>query len=158
MEEVRTRVLRDQLGTSLLRESGADLDAPINSPRDETKAAARDETPRHRLGTRPRPRHAVPNSEPDKPRGRPLPGPRKHVSALRAKDGMSHHGQRQRIERGETEDRKGRTITVERHVATAPPPRKPARAQKLRKPRGKPQGGGRSGGASRGGQPPPKRR
>ncbi len=95
LEEVRGRVLRDQLGETLLKESGADLDAPIDiEPAREENAAARSAStcgaaapaargpaPRGKIrARRPRPVEA----EPEKPRHRPLPGPRKHVSALRA--------------------------------------------------------------------------
>jgi 23S rRNA pseudouridine2605 synthase len=120
LEEVRTRVLRDQLGPALLEEAGADLDAPIESLREE-KAAPRS-------ARSPRPRRA--QSEPEKPKGRPLPGPRKHVLVLRAE--QDHRKKRtksprQRIERAETTDRKGRAIEVERRVAVAPEAKKAPR-------------------------------
>lgn len=123
LAEVPTRVLRDQLGTTLLREAGADLDSPKELPH---KYDARPEPMSGSAAKRrakPRPRHAVPDTVPQKPRDRPRPGPRKHVSALRAesenrKDASGAPG-RQRIERGATEDRKGRMVAVERKVTTA---------------------------------------
>ncbi len=114
LEEVRTRVLRDQLGPSLLQEAGADLEAPIDVPR-EAKPERRPGAPRNL-----RPRHA--QSEPQRPKGRPAPHPRKHVRVLRAEAESQNAGtpSRQRIERAETADRKGRVVAVERHVAIEP--------------------------------------
>ena len=133
LEETRSRVLRDQLGETLLSQSGADLDAPIEAeperaekrPARKPAAATRGPAPRGKIRAR-RPQQ---DAEPEKPRHRPLPGPRKHVSALRAQMEDSPRGPRQRIERGTTEDRKGRAVAIERHVAAAPnkKPRKPVR-------------------------------
>jgi 23S rRNA pseudouridine2605 synthase len=122
LEEVRARVLRDQLGPSLLQEAGADLDTPIDVPR-EAK-------PERRPGAaRPlRPRHSLP--EPKKPKGRPQPGPRKHVLALRAEKETRNEGgksPRHRIERAETADRKGRVVAVERRVAVESKPKEGVR-------------------------------
>ncbi|MGP8232346.1 MAG: pseudouridine synthase [Methylovirgula sp.] len=136
LEEVRGRVLRDQLGETLLKESGADLDAPIEvePPREEKRPAprgaaaptSRGPAPRGKIRAR---RPAATEAEPDKPRHRPLPGPRKHVSALRAEQDEGSRGKRQRIERATTADRKGRAVAVERHVAAVQPkrPGKPPR-------------------------------
>jgi 23S rRNA pseudouridine2605 synthase len=130
LEEVRGRVLRDQLGETLLRESGADLDAPLTAepePEIEERRA-----PRKQPGgaeRKMRTHRPMAEPEPDKPRHRPLPGPRKHVSALRAQEDAS--GPRQRIERATTEDRKGRTIAVERHVLAKPPKKKSRFAEKF---------------------------
>ena len=58
--------------------------------------------------------------EEERPRkDRPAPGPRKHVSVLRSEPvkGGNAKTQRRRIERASTEDRKGRSIDVERIVA-----------------------------------------
>jgi 23S rRNA pseudouridine2605 synthase len=124
LEEVRTRVLRDQLGPTLLKEAGADLEAPIDVPqRHELNPEPKQGAAPVPHGKKPRPRHAAPPPEPKRPRGRPLPGPRKHVSALRAKSaGKDESGRpsRQRIERAETADRKGRVVAIERRFATAP--------------------------------------
>jgi 23S rRNA pseudouridine2605 synthase len=137
LEEVRGRVLRDQLGETLLKESGADLDAPIDieppreekrpAPRGPAAPASRGPAPRGKIRARRPP--AAAEAEPDKPRHRPLPGPRKHVSALRAEQDEGGRGKRQRIERATTADRKGRTVAVERHVAAVQPkrPGKPPR-------------------------------
>jgi 23S rRNA pseudouridine2605 synthase len=120
LEEVRTRVLRDQLGPTLLKEAGADLDAPIDVPQRQELRPGRTEgaAPVSR-GKKPRPRHAAPAPEPKKPRGRPQPGPRKHVSALRS-ERQEESGRHQRIEHAETADRKGRVVAIERRLAAAP--------------------------------------
>jgi 23S rRNA pseudouridine2605 synthase len=163
LEEVRTRVLRDQLGASLLRESGADLEAPIDAPQRQEPRPER--APGSARIARPRPRHAMPDSEPKKPRGRPMPGPRKHVSALRAKshnksdkrkDESGRPG-RQRIEHAETADRKGRVVAVERRVAAPAPAKKAAGKQQPQRSRGKYRGNSRPDTAGRKG-PAPRRR
>ncbi len=118
LEEVRTRILRDQLGPSLLQEASADLDAPLELPH-----AAKQERP-PAAARSPRPR----NTEPQKPQGRPAPRPHKHVRVLRAEaENRNADGARQRIERGETADRKGRVVAVERRVAVVPKRKERAR-------------------------------
>jgi len=155
--EVRTRVLRDQLGAKLAREAGADFDAPIAVPAPPPPEPAREERPRRRpegaKGVRrtfDRDRGRESDRE-DAPRRQP-PAPstperkRKHVSALRAeiaKD-ATDPGPRKRIDRGATQDRKGRTIAVERiSKAGASAGETPARARKA--------GPGRPRSADRGG-------
>ena len=146
--EVRTRVLRDQLGAKLAREAGADFDAPIVEraapvvePREERKGR-RESPPRERPG---------PGRGPGEERGRrfekdaaPRPRPpapstperrRKHVSALRAEIAADAAGPRKRIARSATHDRKGRTIAVERISPAGEELRKRA-AEVTRKPRG----------------------
>ncbi|HEY0144813.1 MAG TPA: pseudouridine synthase [Methylovirgula sp.] len=133
LEEVRGRVLRDQLGETLLRESGADLDAPLTAepePQTEERRPPR----KGPAGAERKMRTHRPLAEPeeDKARHRPLPGPRKHISAMRTQEDAS--GPRQRIERATTEDRKGRTIAVERHVLAKPPKKKSRFAEKFYSP------------------------
>lgn len=136
--EVRTRVLRDQLGAKLAKEAGVDFDAPLV----ERKSAP--EPPHADVGRRPREtagRERAPDARPgrgderrDKPFGRseaqrrPPPAPstpqlrRKHVSALRAEiaaEGKDAAAPRKRIERSATHDRKGRTVAVERVLPTS---------------------------------------
>jgi 23S rRNA pseudouridine2605 synthase len=141
LEEVRTRVLRDQLGPTLLKEAGADLEAPIDVPQPPQRQEPRPErAPRPARVPRPRPhsrpRHESPPPEPQKPRGRPLPGPRKHVSALRTKSegrkGKDGRPSRQRIEHAETADRKGRVVAVERRVGAPAPAKKKAEGKQRR--------------------------
>lgn len=148
IEEVRTRVLRDQLGTALAQAAGVDFDAALETapppeadtdrangfgrkiPR--TRAASNDTKPRRDAKPNAKPPHAgqgkparfgansrnAPKAnapEPEKPRSRPQPGPHKHISALRAeRKDRGAEDPRQRIERGEIADRKGRAVTIER--------------------------------------------
>jgi 23S rRNA pseudouridine2605 synthase len=121
LEEVRTRVLRDQLGTALAQAAGVDFDAPLETPAEAPPEPERKPRPPPQPGARkptgPRAKHARPEPEPEKLRHRPQPGPRKHVSALRAEDQQRESGgSRRRSEISETKDRKGRSITVERRV------------------------------------------
>jgi 23S rRNA pseudouridine2605 synthase len=137
--EVRTRVLRDQLGAKLAREAGVDFDAPLierGAPPEEPPAAApsregrgqREGAPRARApdGGRGRERQGKPFERAEASRRAP-PAPstpelrRKHVSALRAEiaaDGKDAAAPRKRIERSATHDRKGRTVAVERVLPT----------------------------------------
>jgi 23S rRNA pseudouridine2605 synthase len=133
--EVRTRVLRDQLGVKLAKEANVDFDTPqivaIESPAPEARQGERqrgERGPRENRG----PKRAM-QGRPDRgargsenrferdaaPRRAP-PAPstperrRKHVSALRAEIAADAATTRKRIERSATHDRKGRTIAVER--------------------------------------------
>ena len=128
--EVRTRVLRDQLGVKLAREAGADFDAALavrDEPPPERKQSAR---PRGERGLE-RASHARSGRgaaaakgglERDATRRTPLKPStperrRKHVSALRAEiaaDASDAKKPRRRVERSATHDRKGRTVAVER--------------------------------------------
>jgi 23S rRNA pseudouridine2605 synthase len=139
--EVRTRVLRDQLGAKLAREAGVDFDAPLiergapsadppaESPRREGRGrregAPGERAPDGRRG-RQRERPGRPSERAEAPRRAP-PAPstpelrRKHVSALRAEiaaDGKDASAPRKRIERSATHDRKGRAVAVERVLPT----------------------------------------
>ncbi len=134
--EVRTRVLRDQLGVKLAKEANANFDAPPtvpNEPPPERKPRERAggerggrENFRPKRAAQGRPDRATRGairSEPDETPRRAPPKPstperrRKHVSALRAEiaaDAPGVKGPRRRVERSATQDRKGRTVTVER--------------------------------------------
>jgi 23S rRNA pseudouridine2605 synthase len=129
IEEVRTRVLRDQLGEALAQAAGADFEAPIAFEPNEP--AAREP----RRGMRgPRAHRAQPETEAEAIRHRPKPGPRKHVSALRAEKDT---GER-RIEKGAISDRKGRVIEIERRVtAKKTETEKPARGKRSAAGRGR---------------------
>ncbi len=130
VEEVRTRVLRDQLGPALAKAAGADFSSPLHA---ETEAAegvdvsnTRQQEKSPGLGRDPEnaphgtriPRAAILRGSDRQPEARVKPAPRarKHVSALRAEHGEPPK-QRQRIERRETADRGGRTVYVERLVS-----------------------------------------
>jgi 23S rRNA pseudouridine2605 synthase len=119
VEEVKTRILKDQLGETLAREAGADFEAPVME-RDEDDALVR----------RPRYEERRPSRDEDeeerKPREKPAPRVRKHVSTLREeKSASGGKGPRKRIERQQTEDRRGRAVKVER-VVTAGKKEEPA--------------------------------
>jgi 23S rRNA pseudouridine2605 synthase len=127
--EVRTRVLRDQLGVKLAKEANVNFDAPQTvavEPPSERKQSERG--PRENRGpkrtTQGRPdrgaREGEDRFERDAAPRRTPPTPstperrRKHVSALRAEIAADATTARKRIERSATLDRKGRTIAVER--------------------------------------------
>ncbi len=136
--EIRTRVLKDQLGAKLAREAGVDFDAPIAEreapePEPAPTPARRDKGNRGRppdrdrgkrsFGAAPGARRSGRDEAP--PRWTPPPPStperkRKHVSALRAEIAADAAGDaspkapRKRTERGATQDRKGRTVAVER--------------------------------------------
>ena len=125
--EVRTRVLRDQLGAKLAREAGVNFDAEIvdhAAPQETPRPAPRGARAEHGRPERRRPeregfapRKPAQRSEPEPV---PMPRKRKHVSALRAEAEAEASGPRRRIERGATSDRRGREVKVER-IMTAEP-------------------------------------
>jgi 23S rRNA pseudouridine2605 synthase len=175
--EVRTRVLRDQLGVKLAKEATVDFDPAETIAVASPPRGGSGERPRTRSGA-PRenrgPKRAMPGrpdrgargadnrSERDEAPRRAPPAPstperrRKHVSALRAEIAEDSVGARKRVERSATHDRKGRTIAVERmsravEEAPAPtaPEARPARG-------GRPNAGERGrtfGAGARGGKP-----
>jgi len=134
--EVRTRVLRDQLGVKLAKEANANFDAPAAaepSPTErrqgERSGAERGQHdksgPRRSMQGRPDrgaraggarfERDAAPSRTPVKPSTPERR--RKHVSALRAEiaaETSDAKAPRRRVERSATHDRKGRTVAVER--------------------------------------------
>ena len=163
--EVRTRVLRDQLGVKLAKEANVDFDTPqivaIESPpegRSGERPRTRSGAPRENRG----PKRAMPG-RPDRgarggetrferdaaPRRAP-PAPstperrRKHVSALRAEIAADAATTRKRIERSATHDRKGRTIAVER-MSRAGEERHARRGRNAAETRGRPNAGERGG-------------
>ncbi len=150
VEEVKTRVLREQLGPSLAEAAGVDFgepeptaaivppparaarpgtarersprDSKVERPKFERPGTAR-AAPREGSFTRERPPQRGRPEEPPQPekREKPVSGPRRHVSALRAAAGIERKGPRKRVERTDTTDRKNRTVTVERLVMRAAP-------------------------------------
>jgi len=121
--EVRTRVLRDQLGAKLARDAGADFDAPLlahGAPEPVAREPAPSRRPPARAERQPRPggfeqREERARSDPKTSYG---PKTRKHVSTLRAQKRQDESGPRKRIARGAATDRKGREIKVERLLPT----------------------------------------
>ncbi|PPQ40579.1 23S rRNA pseudouridine2605 synthase [Rhodoblastus acidophilus] len=124
VEEVKTRVLADQLGEKLAAEANVDFEGPVidRTPEPEPEPFARGPRPA-RPAEKVRPHRAAP----DEPRagvrkagadarkpGTEKAGPRKHVSALRDDRAKAVKGPRRRVETGATADRNGRAVTVER--------------------------------------------
>ncbi len=98
IEEVRLKVLRDQLGKQLAELADVDFSSPVR----ELTATEKQQL-RERLDTR----------------------SRKHISVLRQqREELNKKGPRTRIEKSATADRKGRAVTVER-IAPAKPDRDP---------------------------------
>ncbi|HMF07476.1 MAG TPA: pseudouridine synthase, partial [Methylocella sp.] len=116
IEEVRTRVLRDQLGPTLARAAGADFSSPLFAA-SEPGEAPKIPAPRMRPGSPPklpsRPWRTV--DPPPVAQSKPPPRRRKHISALRAARDENLTA-RKRIARAKTEDRAGRVVPVERLV------------------------------------------
>jgi 23S rRNA pseudouridine2605 synthase len=137
--EVRTRVLREQLGTKLAREAGADFDAPLIT-HDAPERSQAERGRRKNAGVE-RANRSLPDRGADGRRSERVEGPRrapgpsaperrrKHVSALRAEIAADAAGPRRRVERGATHDRKGRTIAVERISPAGDQARRPAAAE-----------------------------
>jgi 23S rRNA pseudouridine2605 synthase len=146
VKEVPTRVLRDQLGTALAKAAGADFSIPPRAAKEaEANAAAataRGHAPRPLKGPRGARAEGPDQRTEGQGRGkaRPAPRSRKHVSALRA-ESAKPAGFRKRIEHGNTADRSGRMIYVERLVAAASAEDRQAKKQAKRTPRGKPSAG-----------------
>ncbi len=93
VEEVKLKVLREQLGKSLAEFAGVDFSSPLRETSPTEAQEARERADKRA---------------------------RKHVSVLRKqRDEKSEKGPRMRIERGATADRRGRTVAVERVTPTA---------------------------------------
>ncbi len=131
VEEVRTRVLADQLGESLSRQANVDFEGPVfdRTPEPEPESfrerAPRDRKPAGKAerGEKPAKKSFASQEKPE---------PRKHVSALRSDRAKLEKGARRRTERDATEDRNGRKVVVERVSAAtrreeAPPASRNAR-------------------------------
>jgi 23S rRNA pseudouridine2605 synthase len=102
VQEVKTRVLREQLGEAVLRAAQVDFASPRSSTLSGRRQFAENE------------------SAPQPPRrGRPEPGKRKHISVLRA-ERRATLPLSEPLAHGTTVDRKGRRIAVERLVARDP--------------------------------------
>jgi 23S rRNA pseudouridine2605 synthase len=125
VDEVRTKVLRDQLGPSLAEAAGADFLSPSGAePEVPGGPGAR---------SRHRPDRGIGNDRYEKrasragaspardagavPKAKPVPRVRKHVSVLRREMSAPPSGPRKRVARAKTVDRSGRVVAVERVVA-----------------------------------------
>jgi 23S rRNA pseudouridine2605 synthase len=134
VEEVRTRVLRDQLGPALAKAAGADFSSPLHAENEAAEVVDFANAGQQKSGAGPSRDHgnaphgtrssraATPRGDDRQPEPRaglkvkPAPPARKYVSALRAEYGEPSK-ERKRIERHETADRGGRTVYVERLVS-----------------------------------------
>ncbi len=145
--EVRTRVLRDQLGVKLAKQANANFDAPDRAARESPQERGQGERPHVERGPPANrgPKRAM-QGGPDRgvrggetrfdrdaapsrttPKVSTPERRRKHVSALRAEiaaDASDAEAPRRRVERSATHDRKGRTVTVERVSLTGEKARK----------------------------------
>ena len=115
VEEVRPRVLRDQLGEALIAQAGADLESPEQDERprwpdriEKEKAPVR--------GAGDRVARTRPSEAGEPLLQKPPPPKRKHVTALRGERDARSKGARSKLETGATQDRAGRVIAVERRV------------------------------------------
>ncbi len=119
VEEVRTRVLRDQLGPSLAKAAGADFLSPLQVDNEAAEIAGIPSMRAHKAAVAQRPpvprrrSHGEPEDAKTRARAKPAPRRRKHMSALRAEHEKGPKA-RTRIARGETADRAGRPVQVER--------------------------------------------
>jgi 23S rRNA pseudouridine2605 synthase len=134
VKEVRTRVLRDQLGPALAKAAGTDFSSPLDAENEAADVVNFSNARQQKSNAGPGRDYGDPpgrrqSREPARQRGggrqpeprvrlkvKPAPPTRKHVSALRAEyDELPK--ERKRIERRETADRGGRTVYVERLVS-----------------------------------------
>ena len=164
--EVRTRVLRDQLGVKLAKEANVDFDAPQTIAIESPPEGGSGERPRTRSGA-PRenrgPKRAMPG-RPDRgargaridsngtPRHAARPRPRPRLSAganmsrlCAPKSQQTPRRTRKRVERSATQDRKGRTIAVERMSRAVEDAHTPTAAETRPKRGGRPNAGERGG-------------
>jgi 23S rRNA pseudouridine2605 synthase len=97
VEEVKLKVLRDQLGKGLAELAGVDFSSGLREPPSPTEAQEKRRKDENR--------------------------PRQHVSALRKqRETEARQTPRARVERAVTADRKGRSVTVERIVVKGEKP------------------------------------
>lgn len=137
VEEVRTRILRDQIGAELIAASGADFDAPLIEREIE-------EAPR-----RPAPTPAEPVRGAKRGAGRPARSDDFAVEDAPARPrGRRPDPDRELESRGTVADRKGRTVKVERVVSPRAEEARPARSAGPK--RGRPTGDGEERPARRG--------
>jgi 23S rRNA pseudouridine2605 synthase len=123
VEEIKTRILQDQLGEALAAEAKADFDAPVfnHTADDDDERPSRGRRDERARGPEPR-SERVPQAErfeeaPTPRSERVQPTSRKHVKTMREERAEDRaKGGRNRIERNETADRKGRSVAVERVV------------------------------------------
>jgi 23S rRNA pseudouridine2605 synthase len=135
VEEIRTRVLREQLGERVMAQAGADFSAPIAAPRQtEKRDAAKDEAKSTIEKTTHHVWRAREDESPPKKLKRQFRGSRREQDAARERPvGPAREGL--------LTDRKGRFVPVERHgepprIEPAPerPPGRPRKPGRRRAP------------------------
>ncbi|WP_051356828.1 pseudouridine synthase [Azorhizobium doebereinerae] len=120
IEEVRTRVLRDQIGDDIAAAAGADFSGPLI----EREV---DETPRERPAT-----VARPAADSEKPARAPRRAPQREIDPERAKPAPGKRRRdddRQVVRVGTVADRKGREVKVERKITPPGEERGPRRGR-----------------------------
>jgi 23S rRNA pseudouridine2605 synthase len=120
VEEVRTRVLREQLGDKLVRLSGADFSAPPPTPAPKARhdqARPSVEPKRQKSKHRTSSDHAWRMHE----EGKPAKKLRRKFRGARS-DRVRPPARYEQRETDALTDRKGRPVTVERHVRSSPEP------------------------------------
>ncbi|WP_177525402.1 pseudouridine synthase [Lichenihabitans psoromatis] len=120
VEEVKTRILRDQLGPALAKEAGVDFEGPVPSATIVTREV-RQTKMAERRGMRDK--RDASTEDRARPQRASATEPRRHVSALRQqRDEAETDGPRRRTQRTATADRKGRAVAVERITTAARTP------------------------------------
>jgi 23S rRNA pseudouridine2605 synthase len=121
IEEVRTRVLREQLGPRLVAQSGADFSTPVAGPPAVSQQGPRT-LPQHKPASHAWRAHE--DERPKKPLRRKFRGSRRDAEHPR-------HQPAGPVRTDLLTDRKGRRVSVERHGE--PPPPKPANQEAPRR-------------------------
>jgi 23S rRNA pseudouridine2605 synthase len=112
VEEVPTRVLREQLGERLVALSGADFSTPLSPRRSESKEQTRPQTKRKSPG-----RGVTSHSWRAHENDRPAKKLKRKFHGARRNDNMPRERAAAEGKRGELIDRKGRRVTLERYGA-----------------------------------------
>ena len=130
VEEVPTRILKDQLGPALAAEAGVDFEGPSDqleqTDSEHSHRIQKDRRDRNRDRKNDRIAQSKTEEVPRPRVDRPKPAQRKHVSVLRA-ERQEGAQKRQRVEVDQTQDRKGRSVRIERLSAVSDKPEKHTR-------------------------------
>jgi 23S rRNA pseudouridine2605 synthase len=111
VEEVGTRVLREQLGERVIAQSGADFSTPLPPPR----ASERKEEARDRPQKKPLQRGAKSHAWRAQTEDRPAKKLRRKFHGVRRDDRAPRKKSAQEAKRSEVLDRKGRRVAVEQY-------------------------------------------
>jgi len=128
VEEVRTRVLREQLGEKLARLSGADFSAPSPAPRptpprkrsqDQTRAHEKPAVTQHNRQHKAKNRVSSDHAWRAHEEGRPTKKMRRRFHGAR-RDRQAIPERNERVQSDTLSDRKGRAVVVERYPRKSP--------------------------------------